>query len=113
MMGLTEQQSDCLHYLRDYQSLRGISPTFQEIATALHLKSKSGITRLLNALEQKNYIRRLSKRARSIEFLHLGDPCPRCGFVNSPAAMRRDTLGGEQAPQPLAAEGLSPNEAGH
>jgi repressor LexA len=51
----------------------GVSPSFEEMKEALNLKSKSGVHRLINALEERSFIRRLPNRARALEVLHLPD----------------------------------------
>src|SRR5690606_11168442 len=51
----------------------GVSPSFEEMKDALDLRSKSGIHRLINALEERGFIRRLPNRARALEVLKLPD----------------------------------------
>ncbi len=68
---LTERQHKLLTYLRDYQTENGYSPSFEEMRIALDLKSKSGIHRLLYSLEERNFIRKLSNRARAIDVLRV------------------------------------------
>ncbi len=68
---LTRKQHELLQYLHDYLEERGVSPSFDEMKDALGLKSKSGIHRLILALEERRFIRRLPNRARAIEVLRL------------------------------------------
>lgn len=68
---LTRKQHELLLYLHDYLEERGVSPSFDEMKDALGLKSKSGIHRLILALEERRFIRRLPNRARAIEVLRL------------------------------------------
>lgn len=68
---LTQKQKEVLDYLIHYQRINHISPSFDEIKEAVHLKSKSGIHRLVDALVERGYIAKLSKRARAIEILRL------------------------------------------
>ena len=68
---LTCKQHELLRFLHDYLEERGISPSFDEMKQALGLKSKSGIHRLILALEERRFIRRLPNRARAIEVLRL------------------------------------------
>ena len=72
---LTGKQHQLLSYLIDYQADKDITPSFDEMRQAIGLASKSGIHRLVSALEERRYIRRLPNRARAIEILrHPGSP---------------------------------------
>jgi len=66
---LTEKQHQLLSYLIDYQAEKAITPSFDEMRAAIGLASKSGIHRLVSALEERGYIRKLPNRARAIEIL--------------------------------------------
>ncbi len=66
---LTGKQHQLLTYLIDYQAEKDITPSFDEMRTAIGLASKSGIHRLVSALEERGYIRKLPNRARAIEIL--------------------------------------------
>ena len=66
---LTEKQHQLLSYLIDYQAEKDITPSFDEMRAAIGLASKSGIHRLVSALEERGYIRKLPNRARAIEIL--------------------------------------------
>ena len=66
---LTEKQHQLLSYLSDYQAEKDITPSFDEMRAAIGLASKSGIHRLVSALEERGYIRKLPNRARAIEIL--------------------------------------------
>lgn len=69
-IGLTQRQQDLLHFIDRYQRASdGVSPSFAEMAEAIGNTSKAGVTRLLDALEERGRIRRLSNRARAIELL--------------------------------------------
>ncbi|MEM9717537.1 MAG: transcriptional repressor LexA, partial [Pseudomonadota bacterium] len=59
----------------------GVPPSFDEMKEALDLRSKSGIHRLITALEERGFIRRLAHRARAIEIVKLPDPNDKSGFV--------------------------------
>lgn len=74
--GLTRQQGACFAFLclRDGE---GKTPSFEEIAEHLGLASKSGVYRLLTALEERGRIRRHRYRARGIEIIQ--HACPHCG----------------------------------
>jgi repressor LexA len=74
---LTGKQHQLLSFLIDYQADKDITPSFDEMRQAVGLASKSGIHRLVSALEERGYIRRLPNRARAIEILrHPGSPSP-------------------------------------
>lgn len=67
MQGLTKQQSIALAFIRRHCAEHGFSPSYQEIAQALGLKSRSGVHRLVAALEERGFINRGAPyRARSI-----------------------------------------------
>lgn len=68
---LTPRQHDALTFLAEYTREHGYAPSFDEMAVALGLASKSGISRLLIGLEERGFIRRLSGRARAIEIIRL------------------------------------------
>lgn len=64
--GLTPRQLDLLEYIREFIAREGHSPSFVQMLSAVDLKSKSGIHRLVDSLEERGYIRRLHNRARAI-----------------------------------------------
>ena len=68
---LTKKQNELLIYI--HQNLRetGVAPSYEEMKDALDLRSKSGIHRLISALEERGFIRRLAHRARAIEIIKL------------------------------------------
>ena len=68
---LTRKQHELLLYVDERLSENGVSPSFDEMKDALGLKSKSGIHRLITALEERGFIRRLPHRARALEVLKL------------------------------------------
>ncbi|HZH27051.1 MAG TPA: transcriptional repressor LexA [Azospirillaceae bacterium] len=68
---LTRKQQELLFFINDRLSQDGVSPSFDEMKEALGLKSKSGIHRLITALEERGFIRRLAHRARALEVLKL------------------------------------------
>jgi repressor LexA len=70
---LTKKQHDLLMYIHTYLEDRGVCPSFDEMKEALDLKSKSGIHRLITALTERGFIRRLPHRARALEVLKLPD----------------------------------------
>ncbi|MGI8706187.1 MAG: transcriptional repressor LexA [Sphingomicrobium sp.] len=68
---LTAKQRELLLFIHDRLAETGISPSFDEMREALDLKSKSGVHRLISALEERGFIRRLPNRARALEVVKL------------------------------------------
>jgi repressor LexA len=68
---LTKKQSELLRYIHERLKETGVPPSFDEMKDALDLRSKSGIHRLIMALEERGFIRRLPNRARALEVLRL------------------------------------------
>jgi repressor LexA len=68
---LTAKQRELLLFIDDRLRQDGVSPSFDEMREALDLKSKSGVHRLISALEERGFIRRLPNRARALEVLKL------------------------------------------
>jgi repressor LexA len=78
---LTKKQLELLEFIQKRMKRDGVPPSFDEMKVALSLRSKSGIHRLITALEERGFIRRLAHRARAIEIVRLpeslgGDPMP-------------------------------------
>ena len=70
---LTAKQHELLSFIYHRLGETGISPSFDEMREALELKSKSGVHRLISALEERQFIRRLPNRARALEILKMPD----------------------------------------
>ncbi|MFA3915692.1 transcriptional repressor LexA [Ruegeria hyattellae] len=68
---LTKKQLDLLEFIHKRLQADGVPPSFDEMKVALDLRSKSGIHRLITALEERGFIRRLAHRARAIEIVKL------------------------------------------
>ena len=66
---LTRKQHELIRYIQAKLEETGVSPSFEEMKEALDLKSKSGVHRLISALEERGFIRRLPNRARALEVL--------------------------------------------
>ena len=66
---LTRKQHELICFIEDRLAEGGVSPSFEEMKDALELKSKSGVHRLISALEERGYLRRLPNRARALEVL--------------------------------------------
>jgi len=78
---LTRKQHELLLYIDKRLGETGVSPSFEEMKEALDLKSKSGVHRLISALEERGFIRRLPNRARALEVLKM----PEMGGSRMPA----------------------------
>ena len=81
---LTRKQHELLRFIQERLRESGVPPSFDEMKDALDLRSKSGIHRLIMALEERGFIRRLPNRARALEVIKmpegLGAPAPRPRF---------------------------------
>src|SRR5580692_11919373 len=70
---LTRKQYELLMFIHERIRESGVPPSFDEMKDALDLKSKSGIHRLITALEERGFLRRMEKRARALEVTRLPD----------------------------------------
>ena len=101
---LTRKQHELLRFIQVRLEESGISPSFEEMKEALDLKSKSGVHRLISALEERGFIRRLPNRARALEVLRQpedvtskpAEPAPATG-VDALAPLRRAAKASEPA----------------
>jgi repressor LexA len=73
---LTRKQHELIRFIQTRLEETGVSPSFEEMKEALDLKSKSGVHRLISALEERGFIRRLPNRARALEVLRQPDNIP-------------------------------------
>jgi repressor LexA len=100
---LTKKQLDLLDFIDRRLQRDGVPPSFDEMKEALDLRSKSGIHRLITALEERGFIRRLPHRARALEIVRMPDaladrPGRRAGFAprviegDRPASVPRDAM---------------------
>ena len=78
---LTRKQLELLDFIKTRVDADGVPPSFDEMKDALDLKSKSGIHRLITALEERGFIRRLAHRARALEIVKLPDAMEKPGFT--------------------------------
>tara|TARA_B100000929_G_scaffold148960_1_gene118065 strand:- start:112 stop:792 length:681 start_codon:yes stop_codon:yes gene_type:complete len=69
---LTKKQKELLTYIQKFQSKTGVTPSYEEMKSALNLKSKSGIHRLIIALEERGFLKRLAHKARALEIIKDG-----------------------------------------
>ena len=77
---LTRKQRDLLEFIHKRVQRDGVPPSFDEMKEALDLRSKSGIHRLITALEERGFIRRLAHRARALEIVKMPDAMERPAF---------------------------------
>src|SRR5689334_19909761 len=101
---LTRKQYELLRFINERLKEAGVPPSFDEMKDALDLRSKSGIHRLITALEERGFIRRLPNRARAIEVIKLpelsaGGGNGRRGFTPS---VIEGTLGRRASTPPIA-----------
>ena len=78
---LTVKQRELLLFIDHQLKTSGVSPSFDEMREALELKSKSGVHRLISALEERAFIRRLPNRARALEVLRMPEMAPVAGTI--------------------------------
>lgn len=109
---LTRKQLDLLMFINERLKETGVPPSFDEMKDALDLASKSGIHRLITALEERGFIRRLPNRARALEVVRLPDSLTpsnvRRGF--SPSVIEGSL--GKAQPAPKPAERVAANDGG-
>lgn len=101
---LTRKQYDLLQFIHKRLQRDGVPPSFDEMKDALDLRSKSGIHRLITALEERGFIRRLAHRARAIEIIKLPEGMEEQSF--SPRV-----IDGDRAARPSAARPSAPAPA--
>ncbi len=114
---LTRKQYELLMFIHERLKESGVPPSFEEMKEALDLRSKSGIHRLITALEERGFVRRLPNRARALEVVRLPDSVsqspaarPR-GFSPSVISGARDRTP-EPAPPPVTTR-AQPERAGN
>ena len=112
---LTRKQHELLMFIHERMKESGIPPSFDEMKDALDLRSKSGIHRLITALEERGFIRRLPNRARALEVVRLPDSMnPSLGGRRSrfEPSVIEGNLGKVAAPAPRASAGVPPGAGG-
>ncbi|ATY31640.1 transcriptional repressor LexA [Sphingomonas psychrotolerans] len=97
---LTRKQHELICFIADRLAETGVSPSFEEMKEALDLKSKSGVHRLISALEEREFIRRLPNRARALEVLRVPE---RGGEAKKPVAAKVDKSSSTPATLPSPA----------
>ncbi|WEK43020.1 MAG: transcriptional repressor LexA [Candidatus Sphingomonas colombiensis] len=87
---LTKKQHELICFIHDRLAESGVSPSFEEMKDALELKSKSGVHRLISALEERGFLRRLPNRARALEVVKMPERIePRRPATAQPQPARR------------------------
>ncbi|GAA6178942.1 transcriptional repressor LexA [Shimia sp. NS0008-38b] len=104
---LTKKQLDLLEFIHTRVQRDGVPPSFDEMKDALDLRSKSGIHRLITALEERGFIRRLAHRARAIEVVKL--PESMGGAPSAPTGFQPRVIDGPH-PSPTKPANVAPNE---
>ncbi len=97
---LTRKQIELLDFIKQRLDRDGVPPSFDEMKDALDLRSKSGIHRLITALEERGFIRRLAHRARALEILKLPDAMEKPGF--SPKVIKGDKVDAPRGAMPVS-----------
>lgn len=92
---LTAKQKELLLYIHERIKETGVSPSFDEMKEALDLASKSGIHRLITALEERGFLRRLPHRARALEVLKLPDSAAPAAPPKGRTTFRPSVVSGE------------------
>ena len=98
---LTRKQLELLDFIKTRTDRDGVPPSFDEMKDALDLRSKSGIHRLITALEERGFIRRLAHRARALEIIKLPEAMERPGF--SPKLIQGDKIDPPRGAMPVEA----------
>lgn len=86
---LTRKQHELVCFIHDRLAETGVSPSFEEMKEALDLKSKSGVHRLISALEERAFIRRLPNRARALEILRMPERAERAAPAPKPNVVKQ------------------------
>ena len=89
---LTRKQHELLLYIDERLAETGVSPSFEEMKDALDLKSKSGVHRLISALEERQFIRRLPNRARALEVIKMPEIAQAAQPLRTVPIAANDTL---------------------
>ncbi|WP_413875332.1 transcriptional repressor LexA [Albidovulum sp.] len=97
---LTRKQLELLDFIQKRVARDGVPPSFDEMKEALDLRSKSGIHRLITALEERGFIRRLAHRARAIEIVKLPEAMEKPGF--SPRVIEGDRVPAPRGAMPVS-----------
>ncbi|TPG22672.1 transcriptional repressor LexA [Sphingomonas koreensis] len=96
---LTAKQHELICFIHDRLAETGVSPSFEEMKEALDLKSKSGVHRLISALEERQFLRRLPNRARALEVVKMPER-PTAATRTAPKSIAAPSATPRAAPQP-------------
>ena len=96
---LTRKQHELICFINDRLDATGVSPSFEEMKDALDLKSKSGVHRLISALEERGFLRRLPNRARALEVLKMPERPGARAATPKPSATVTSIASARPAPQ--------------
>lgn len=99
---LTSKQKELLLFIHERIKQDGVSPSFDEMKEALNLASKSGIHRLITALEERGFIKRLANRARALEVLKLPDSVTPAAPPKGRQVFKPSVVGNEVAAPAMA-----------
>lgn len=102
---LTAKQRELLKFITVRLEQDGVSPSFEEMKEALDLRSKSGVHRLISALEERGFIRRLPNRARALEVVRQPED-----FVATPRPRANDNVAPVRQPEIVAARPQPAND---
>src|SRR5213078_4467858 len=91
---LTRKQHELLMFIHERIKETGVSPSFDEMKEALDLASKSGIHRLITALEERGFIRRLAHRARALEVVKMPEQATTAAPRGGRSPFRPDVIEG-------------------
>lgn len=106
---LTAKQHELIRFIQQRLEETGISPSFEEMKEALDLKSKSGVHRLISALEERGFLRRLPNRARALEVIRQpGDTTP--ARAGTSAAATADNVVPMAPPAARVAQSVAAND---
>ncbi len=101
---LTRKQHELLSFIDDHLTRTGFSPSFEEMKEALQLRSKSGIHRLISALEERGFLKRRHHRARALEVMRRPE-----GMMSGAAPTQQAPLAVDVMDDAEAAQGFAPN----
>lgn len=105
---LTRKQLELLEFIQKRTAEDGVPPSFDEMKDALDLRSKSGIHRLITALEERGFIRRLAHRARALEIVKLPEAMERAAQqAKAKPAFTPQVIEGDRADPPRGAMGVA------
>ena len=97
---LTAKQHELIRFIQQRLEETGVSPSFEEMKEALDLKSKSGVHRLISALEERGFIRRLPNRARALEVIKQPEDATPAPRASAPAPSMPAPAANTNVPEP-------------